>query len=82
MKPIGWNRAPRQHAEYVLVIGGLETHKSAVFSKRDLVVWRLRVDCFCSGGDYEVEESMGGGERGDFIQGNIERGDKNFEVEF
>jgi len=47
-----------QHPEYVVVIGGLETHKSAVFSKRDLVVWRLRVDCFCRG-DEEEDEEMG-----------------------
>ncbi|CAL8113742.1 unnamed protein product [Orchesella dallaii] len=42
-------RASTQHPEYVLLIGGLETHKSAVFSKQDLVVWRLRVDCYCDG---------------------------------
>jgi len=45
---------PTQHPEYVLLIGGLETHKSAVFSKQDLVVWRLRVDCNCGGEEYET----------------------------
>jgi len=46
-----------QHPEYVVVIGGLETHKSAVFSKRDLVVWRLRVDCFCRGDEDDEDEA-------------------------
>lgn len=46
----------QQHVEYVLVIGGLESHKSAVFSKRDLVVWRLRVDCCCTAPLYADED--------------------------
>jgi len=75
-----------QHPEYVVVIGGLETHKSAVFSKRDLVVWRLRVDCFCRENEEEDEESMGfnyGDDGGRITNGGggFSR-ERSFEVEF